>query len=166
VADPTLVLELGARGRNAVRVEWDLGALADIGDDDEPDGRPFRVEGAFDAGRWELARVLSGALDDGRLLAVAALRPRDAHGHGDEAIAGALVRDGERAMLDEVLISVEYGPDGKPRRLGLEIYERPDSLPLRVAGDLIDAATAEEARFELRSEGTEGTATLVVVRPS
>jgi len=165
VADERLTLELDTRRGEPVRVEWDLAALAGVGAP-EPSERPFTIEGGFEASRWDLARVLSGAFADGRLLAVAALRPTDARGHGEEEIAGALVRDGEAAMLDEVLLSVEYGPDREPRRLGLEVYERPDSLPLRIAGDRSGPSKPDDARFELRSDGVEGAGSLVVLRPS
>jgi hypothetical protein len=164
VADDSLVLALGAEGVGNVRVEWDLAALAAAGRDTAA-ARPFALGGDFDAERWELGRVVSGTLADGRLLAVAALRPRGAAGHGDDAIGGALVRDGEVIVLDEVLLSVEYGPDGEPRRIGLEVYERPHSLPLRIAGDRTGRTAAGDAAFVLRAGGGEGTGLLATLEP-
>ena len=165
MGEDTLALELAAKGREPVRVEWDLAALAGLAARGVGD-RPFSVQGGLDATRWELARVFSGAFADGRLLAVAALRPLRAAGHGEDVIAGALVRNGDRTILDEVLLSVEYGPDSEPRRLGLELYEQPDSLPLRVAGDRSGPAGPGGARFELRADGVVGSGLLAVLTPS
>jgi hypothetical protein len=164
MAEDTLAIELAAGRGDPVRVEWDLPALAGVASE-RSGGRPFTIPGGLDAKRWELARVVSGALVDGRLLAIAALRPRGAGGHGDEAIGGALVRDGGAAMLDDVLLSVEYGPDGAPRRLGLELYEQPESLPVRIAGDRSGGAGPDDVRFELRANEVEGVAFLTVLRP-
>lgn len=160
MASERLVLELAGK-RGEVRIQWDLPELAGLRDADRA---RFTVEG-FEARSWELGRILSGAFADGRLLAVAALRPAGAGGHGEEAVAGALVRDGEPVVLDEVLLSVEYAPDGGPRRLGLELYERPDSLPLRVAGDVEGRPAPEQSRFELRVDGVEGAGVLSVIKP-
>jgi hypothetical protein len=165
VADEPLVLELDAGRGGPVRVEWDPAALADAGRD-EAAARPFALRGGLDPERWELARVLSGALADGRRLAVAALRPRDAAGHGDDAIGGVVVRDGEVTVLDEVLLSVEYGPDGEARRIGLEVYERPDSLPVRVAGDRSGRSATGDVTFALRAGDVEGSALLATVGPA
>ena len=123
----TLSLELDAGDGDAVAVVWDLEALAAI---DARAARPFAVE-ALDDRRWELARLLWGVFGDGRLLAVAALRPFGAPGHGAEAVRGALVREGEPVILDEVLLSTEYDASGEVRRVGLELYETPQSLPTR-----------------------------------
>ena len=164
MADRSLVLELAEAAGEPVRIAWDLDALGSVAERDAP-GRPFELHGV-DPGHWELARVLSAAFADGRLLGIASLRPRDAAGHGEDATGGALVRDGEAAPLDEVLLSVEYGADREPRRLGLEIYERADSLPLRIAGDRTREAGAQDARFELRAGDVEGVALLAVVEPS
>ena len=163
MADRSLVLELAETAGEPVRIEWDLDALGSVGRSDAPE-RPFELRG-LDSDRWELARVLSAAFADGRLLAIASLRPRDAAGHGEEATGGALVRDGEAATLDEALLSVEYGPDRKPRRLGLELYERPESLPLRIAGDRTGRSGAQDATFELRAGDVEGVALLAMVAP-
>ena len=142
-------------------IEWDLDALSGIGEVSEA---PFSLPEDLDGERWQLARMLSAAFDDGQLLAVAALRPKDARGHGDEAVAGVLVRDGEPIALEETLLSVEYDRDGAPRRVGLEIYEAEDSLPLRIAGDRAGAANGDTT-FAMRNGDTPGTGRLTVVRP-
>jgi hypothetical protein len=156
----SLRLELGG-GDGAVAVVWDLDGLAVLGDLDRP---PFELAGALDGRRWELARIVSGAFDDGRLLAIVAARPRGAPGHGAEAVAGALVRGGEAAMLDEALLSVEYDAGGWTRRIGLELYETPGSLPLRVAGDRRGGDDGD-VLLDLRTDGVAGTGRLTLLRP-
>ena len=67
--------------------------------------------------------MLSARLDDGRLLAVAALRPAGADGHGEELVAGALgdLEAFEQLERDAALDRVRR-PTGMPRRVGLELY--------------------------------------------
>ena len=79
-------------------------------------------------------RLISGRLDDGRLLAVAALRPAGASGHGEEIVVGALGSADGFEQLTETLLSTEYGADGAPTRVGLELYPSSDGLAVRVAG--------------------------------
>src|SRR5258705_325734 len=98
-----------AEGRIAIGVdgmafELDLGALSR----GEAPVDPARLSSALTGGRWELARILSASFDDGLLLAVVALRPAGAGGHGEEAVTGILARAGEPAVVDETLLSVEY----------------------------------------------------------
>jgi hypothetical protein len=143
-------------------IELDLAALAA----GEPAVDPARLSSALAGGSWELARALSASFDDGMLVAVIALRPAGAGGHGEEAVTGILARAGEPAVLDETLISVEYDPEGAPRRIGLELYEGPDSLPMRIAGDRAgDSSTADETEFALRHGQSSGSGRLTVVRP-
>ncbi len=113
------------------RIEWDLEALRELSANKPHPGadqaRPtWRLEQEPD---WDLAgalRVLSASFDDGALLAVAALRPREAVGHDAEEVGAVLISpQGEATRLHEALLSTEYGPDGKARRLGLELYEEP-----------------------------------------
>jgi hypothetical protein len=157
-----LRLELSEGRGKAWAVIWDLSALAAGGGVEE---RPFHLSAELDPRRWGLARVLSGALADGRLLAIAALRPAGAAGHGEEVIGGASIRGGEPTRLDEVLLSVEYDGEGEVRRVGLELYERPDSLPLRIAGDRRGGAADGDAILELRAEGVAGSGRLTLLRP-
>jgi hypothetical protein len=162
MGNETLGIELAGERGDPVRVEWSLSRLAGVR---AGDAAQFEVAG-FDAQRWQLGRVFCGAIADGRLIAIAALRPAGARGHGEEIVAGALIRDGEAVMLDETLLSVEYGPDGEPRRVGLELYEQPDSLPLRVAGDLSGRPGPEQSRFGLRVDGVDGVGVLAVIEPA
>jgi hypothetical protein len=153
-----LRLEIGELGD---AVEWDLEALAATADGE---ARAFTLPAGLDPGRWELARILSGALDDGLLVAVAGLRPVGAGGHGDESVGGAVIRDGAVTVLDEALMSVERDGAGTIRRVGLELYEAPDSLPLRIAGDAKGGSSPDDAVLALRSGSARGLGRLAIVR--
>jgi hypothetical protein len=102
---------------------------------------------------------------DGGLLALSAVRPQGAGGHGEEAV-GAVICGPDGAPVDvaETLLSTEYGPDGVQRRATLELWlADEDTHPLRGAGSLISAsavnhpgATGTIAFFRWALEGREG----------
>ncbi len=137
-----------------LRVVWDLRQLRSLW----PGGgeQPWRLEGEPDWTRTELLRLVSAAFDDGAMIAIAAARPAGAAGHDADAVAGAMVEDGEVARFERALISAELDAEGRTRRLGLELYPHEDSLPLRVAAD-------GERDLELRMEGSPGRGRLDVI---
>lgn len=138
-ADRTAIaLDPSPRGTPAVRLTWNRGALESSGDGERGGAprSPWQVEDEIDWEQAEALRLISVVFEDGRALAIAAVRPRGAAGHDADAIEGVLLpAEGDGERLDEALISVEYGPDGKVRRVGLELYETPEARPLRVAAD-------------------------------
>ena len=129
-----LALEFTGPAGDPLRIEWQADALAAL-DPAAVDGDPvWRLAGELDWDEIEALRIVSGRLDDGRLIAIAALRPTGAAGHGEEVVAGALGGAEGFDQLAEALLSTEYGPDGLPRRVGLELYRDDGGLPLRVGG--------------------------------
>src|SRR6476469_6853427 len=102
---------------------------------------------------------------DGGLLALSAVRPPGAGGHGEESVRAVLCgADGAPVDVSETLLSTEYGPDGVQRRATLELWlDGEDAQPLRGAGTLISASSvnhpglrAEIAFFRWSVEGREG----------
>lgn len=102
---------------------------------------------------------------DGGLLAISAVRPQGAGGHGEEAVGAVLCGpDGAPVDVSETLLSTEYGPDGVQRRATLELWlDDEGGQPLRGAGTLISAAeishpglTGTVAFFRWAVEGREG----------
>jgi hypothetical protein len=153
-----------------LRIEWSAEALASLVAP-TPDLEPvWTLSGELDWDEVEGLRILSARLAPERLLAIAALRPRQAGGHGDEVVAGA-IGDGESfEQLEEVLFSSEYGPDGQLRRIGLELYREGGGMAIRVAGDALGSAwdiqgkvRRDTAAFELRSAGDQGVGILDVL---
>jgi hypothetical protein len=167
-----VVLEFTDPAGDPLRIEWRAEALAALSGP-QPDSEPaWTLSGSLDWDELEGVRIISARLGAEKLLAIGALRPRGAGGHGDEIIAGVLGDPLEFDRIDEPLVSTEYGPDGDVRRLGLELYTGPDSMPIRVAGDVIATGSdshgtvrRETAAFELRSGGDEGIAILDVLTP-
>ncbi len=120
-----------------------------------------------------MRRSIGIAFSDGGLLALSAVRPETAEGHGEEVVAAVLCGpDGAPAEVAETLLSTEYGPDGVQRRATLELWiDAEDGQPLRGAGTLISASTvrhpglqAEIAFFRWSLEGREGLGHYEVVR--
>jgi hypothetical protein len=110
---------------------------------------------------------------DGGLLALSAVRPQGAVGHGEEAVAAVLCDpDGAPVDVSETLLSTEYGPDGVQRRATLELWlDDEDGQPLRGAGSLISAAEVSHpgmrgtvAFFRWALEGREGLGHYEVMR--
>lgn len=110
---------------------------------------------------------------DGGLLALSAVRPPRASGHGEEEIAAVLCSaDGAPVEVSEALLSTEYGPDGVQRRATLELWvEDDDEQPLRGAGTLISATSVDHSKLRSRiaffrwsCEGREGLGHYEVIR--
>jgi hypothetical protein len=121
--------------------------------------------------RLEGIRLVSAAFEDGAVLGVAAIRPRDARGHGDDAVAARFIdADGLQFATSEALVSVEYGPERRPRRMGIELWPDPDSPPLRIAADRepreepAGANGRDVVPMTFRIDGVTGSGTYETVR--
>jgi hypothetical protein len=158
-----LALEFTDPAGEPLRIEWRTEALAAL-DPAAHDREPvWRLGGELDWDEVETLRILSGRLDENRVLAIAALRPAAASGHGEEIVAGALGDLQAPDRLAEALLSTEYGADGLPSRVGLELYHGGGALPTRIAGDVTATATSQQggvrrtsAALALRSSGDAG----------
>ena len=120
-----------------------------------------------------LRRAIGIVFSDGGLLALSAVRPPGAGGHGEEQVTAALCDpDGAPFEVSETLLSTEYGPDGVQRRATLELWtDGDDGQPLRGAGTLISAAKVSQAGsesdiafFRWSVEGREGLGHYEIVR--
>jgi hypothetical protein len=118
-------------------------------------------------------RSIGVVFSDGGLLALSAVRPPAATGHGDETVSAVLCDpDGAPVEVSEALLSTEYGSDGVQRRATLELWvDGEEAHPLRGAGTLISAARvrrdgliADIAFFRWSLEGRDGLGHYEVVR--
>jgi hypothetical protein len=118
-------------------------------------------------------RSIGIVFSDGGLLALSAVRPPGATGHGEETVAAVLCGpDGAPVEATEALLSTEYGEDGVQRRATLELWlDEEEGQPLRGAGTLISAARLERdglnsdvAFFRWALEGREGLGHYEIVR--
>jgi hypothetical protein len=164
-----LSLELQPPSGNALRVDLDPGCVRDLRTGSKSRGggttnRCWSLASDLDWGFVAELSLIAASFEDGGMLAVAALRPREADGHDADILDGVMVSpQGDAVHLEEVLLSAEYGPDGKTRRLGLELYKGLDGPPVRVAADRIataEAATGDRAGersvLRIRMAGTPG----------
>src|SRR6478736_6834648 len=110
---------------------------------------------------------------DGGLLALSAVRPQGAGGHGEEAVGAVLCGpDGAPVEVAETLLSTEYGPDGVQRRATIELWVNGEGeAPMRGAGTLISSSaverpglSAEVAFFRWSLEGRDGLGHYEIVR--
>lgn len=165
-----IAFEFADSNGDPLRIAWSGDALAELDPALEDRQPAWQLGGELDWEQIEALRVLSARLGDERTVAVVALRPATASGHGDEIVTGAL-GDGEGFDgLEQTLLSTEYGPDGLPRRVGLELYREDAGLPLRIAGEATDTEISAEgdvrrlsAALELRCAGLAGVGVLDVL---
>lgn len=167
----TVAVELASPAGEPLRIEWAAAALAAAGQASGEAG--WRLEGELDPDAVDALRVVSAALPDRRGLALAALRPAGAAGHGEEVVAALLVAGGVAESVAEPLLSVESGADGLPRRLTLELHTGADAMPLRVAADVTAAARHREggldrvhAALEVRLDGKRSGGAYEVLAPA
>jgi hypothetical protein len=118
-------------------------------------------------------RSIGIAFADGGLLALSAVLPPAAAGHGEEVVVAVLCGpDGAPVEVNETLLSTEYGPDGVQRRATLELWTDGEAgQPLRGAGTLISSSSVrrpglrtEIAFFRWSLEGRDGLGHYEVVR--
>ena len=154
-----------------LRFEWLADQLAIYEPDPNAEQPVWRLGGELDWDEIEVVRVISARLGDGRLLAVVGLRPPEAPGHDAELVVGAIGTTESFAQMHETLLSTEYDADGRPRRIGLELYASEDAIPLRVAGEATAHGSFDNggvrracAALRVRAAGTAGVGALDVVR--
>jgi hypothetical protein len=136
----------------------------------EVDGTKVDCLGTFSitsvAPRWEelqAVRSISALVDEGTGVLAIARRPRDAPGHGTEAVSAALFADGELHVVEEARISTVYDGGGRQRSAGLELWLPGEDFPRRGSGLVIAGSTFEletvqvhAAVFRWRLDGREG----------
>ena len=170
---PSFALEPGKDGRS-VRLTWSREALEPAGvPGAEETPSPWSVEGEVDWDEAKELRLVSAVFEDGRELAVAAIRLRGATGHDSESLGAHLVENDEPVAVREVLLSTEYDAGGLPRRLGLELWVDPEGTPRRVAADREgevevsgEGIRRETTRMGFRIAGTLGSGLYEVLRPA
>jgi hypothetical protein len=102
------------------------------------EGDPLEGAGTF--------RHLTSEAGGGGLLLVSARGEPGIEGHGDEHVsAWALDGEGGSSAFGEALISTQYDGDGRPTRVGLELWPGEDAPPMRVAATPLGGGEADGA---------------------
>ncbi|MEA2417852.1 MAG: hypothetical protein QOE60_58 [Thermoleophilaceae bacterium] len=171
----------GWRAELAERMSLALQPVSDEVDLDGVTARICRVTGQVDgtrvdclgtfsitsvAPRWEelqAVRSISALVDEGTGVLALARRPREAPGHGDEAVRAGLFTDGELHEVEEARISTVYDGGGRQRSAGLELWLPGEEYPRRGSGQVIagssfelDTIQVHAAVFRWRLDGREG----------
>jgi hypothetical protein len=94
---------------------------------------------AFDPADLDSARAVVIWMEDGDRFSLTALRPRGAKGQDRDELSVTLPAGSTDQVFDPRL-STEYGPDGRPRRCGIELWvgedEEGSQRPLRIGAEV------------------------------
>ncbi len=73
--------------------------------------------------------------------------------------------------MEQILLSTEYGSDGEPARVGIELHLSDGEAPLRGAGDARGSRVTEEdgvrrsvTELAMRFDGTEGNGAFEILK--
>lgn len=120
--------------------------------------------GAPDWEKISVARTISAWFSDDSGVTIASVRGADKDGHGDEAVSGFLMQEGQAIAIDDPRFSTTFDGEGRQRNAGLELFiEAEDDHPHRGAGEVICGTTLDLGRLRMdsaflrwRMEGREG----------
>jgi hypothetical protein len=118
--------------------------------------------------------------DDG--VALVSARPRKAHGHGADLLTATVFERGQARSVSDPRLSTTYTADGRPLRIGLELWlEEPSEegeesarqYPRRVAGEVVGGSASaavgevklEAALLRCHSHGLEGAGVFLLIAP-
>ena len=145
-------------------VEWDLDVLMRSADAADPSAPPtWELHGEPDWGRLESLRLVGASVGE-TALAVALARPVGVGAHGEDGVALVLSGPEGADEAHEALVSTEYDPEGRVRRLGLEVWLAggagkriaADRAGNAVTGDA-DGLRREVTPLVVRLDGESGT---------
>ena len=104
--------------------------------------------GAPDWKRIALARTVTAWTDDGRGVALSAVRPAKASEHGSEAVWAALLESGQ--PVADPRLSTTYDAEGRQRRAGIELWVgEEDPYPRRGSGEVLCGSTLDLGQLRL-----------------
>lgn len=133
----------------------------------------LRAERKLDA-----VRLATAWFPPERAVAIAASRQQGAKGHDDDVIEVATPGEPEELVVFDPRLSTTYGPAGRVRRMGIELWlgedEDGDLFPRRYAGEATGAHAAGSGRgvrweagaLRCHSRGEDGAGLYLVLRPA
>ena len=152
-----------------VNLEWDADGIATSSEAGACG--PWRITAPIAWDAVAAVRLLSAEFKDRSVLGVVAVRPTGASGHDEEHLAAVLRRKDDEPEPEQILLSTEYGSDGEPARIGIELHLRDEEAPLRGAGDARGSRVTEEdgvrrsvTELTMRLDGTEGSGTFEILK--
>jgi hypothetical protein len=135
-------------------------------------GREHRVDclgirgtrsGARAIDQFESARLVWGWFEPREGFALVALRPHASRGHEDDVVSAAVLAPDHGRPVSTPLLSTTYAEDGRPLRVGLELWLEEESsadeaearqqYPRRAAGESFGTAVrAPSGDLDLQAE--------------
>jgi hypothetical protein len=155
------------------RVEWEPSALLRSADAADASADPaWELTGDPDWERLDSLRVISGSFGESGLAIVIA-RPAGAATPDADEVAVAFLGPAGPETTEEVFVSSEYDPDGRLRRIGVELWAEPGHAR-RIAADRSGDAVVSEAGgtvreatpMEFRLAGERGGGLHELLRPA
>jgi hypothetical protein len=137
------------------------------------------VRHGIDLGRFESFRAVGAWFPPDDALALTALRPRRAKGHGNDLVVASSFDPNGAAAVADPRLSTTYSADGSPARLGLELWldvseDSDEQYPRRVAGEGLgtsvtggdDGITVAAYAFRCHCRGSDGLGAYLLARPA
>jgi hypothetical protein len=111
----------------------------------------------------DAVRLVSAVFDEENAVLLAARRPRDAVGHGQEAVTAHLFAGGQLMAVENARISTVYDSQGRQRSAGLELWLPGEDFPRRASGTAraglslaLEGLRVDAAVIAWRMEGRDG----------
>jgi hypothetical protein len=130
-----------------------------------------------DVGANDSIRRVATWFDPDEAIALIAVRPRKAKGHGRDDVSASVLGGGGATVVADPRLSTTYAADGTPARAGLELWlegEEGQQYPRRAAGESVAAGTKVAERdleliaelFRWHSRGRDGAGVYLLARPA
>lgn len=153
---------LGDRGGGVVLSEGEVTVTAQpFGPGGEP-SNAWAFETSWDADPLEGATVfrhVAVQAPDGATIVVSSMGPPGIDGHGLERTEGVLQTRSESTPFAEAFLSTQYDAQGRPTRVGLELWRGDDAPPTRIVASLLGGAETDgtwAGFLRCRADGVEG----------
>ena len=153
---------LGDRGGAVVLSEGEVTIAPEPSGPGGESSTGWAFESSWDANPLEGAAVfrhLAVEAPDGAAIVVSSTGPPGIEGHGLEQTEGILRAPDAATPFDEALLSTQYDAQGRPTRVGLELWRGDGAPPTRIAASLLGGAERGgtwAGFFRCRADGAEG----------
>ena len=121
-------------------------------------GRLAAHAGTGELDKFESVRDVSAWFDPVHGLSVVALRPRKARGQDADVVSAVALEPEGSLAIDDPRLSTTYAGDGRPLRVGLELWlatgdDEEEQFPRRASGETVGvAATGGIGRFNVLAQ--------------
>ena len=153
---------LGDRGGGVVLSEDEVTVIAEPSGPGGESSKGWAFESSWDADPLEGAAVfrhVAVEASEGATIVVSSTGPTGIEGHGLERTEGVLQTRSESTPFEEAFLSTQYDVQGRPTRVGLELWRGEDAPPTRIAASLLGGAETDgtwAGFLRCRADGVEG----------